>query len=94
LAHFYILASQRNGTLYCGSTVELGRRVFEHKTHVRPEFTSRYGVTQLVYYEAYDRLMDARFRKYKVKKWRCAWKIALIEAMNPSWDDLYDSLGS
>ena len=93
-AHFYILASQRNGTLYCGSTTDLSRRIFEHKSFVRPGFTSRYGVVHIVYYEAYDRLIDARFREYKVKKWRRAWKIALIEAMNPHWDDLYDSLVS
>jgi putative endonuclease len=93
-AHFYILASQRNGTLYCGSTVELSRRIFEHKTFVRPGFTSRYGVTQLVYYEGYERLMDARFREYKVKKWRRDWKLALIEAMYPNWDDLYENLAN
>ncbi len=93
-AYFYILASQRNGTLYCGSTVDLSRRVFEHKSLVRPGFTSRYGVTQLVYYEAYERLMDARFREYKVKRWRREWKLALIEALNPTWQDLYDSLAT
>jgi putative endonuclease len=93
-AYFYILASQRNGTLYCGSTVDLSRRIFEHRTLVRPGFTSRYGVTQLVYYETYERLMDARFREYKVKRWRREWKIALIEALNPAWQDLYDSLAN
>jgi putative endonuclease len=67
---------------------------FEHRTLVRPGFTSRYGVTQLVYYEAYERLMDARFREYKVKRWRREWEIALIEALNPAWQDLYDSLAN
>jgi putative endonuclease len=93
-AYFYILASQQNGTLYCGPTIDLSRRIFEHKTHVRPGFTSKYDVTELVYYEAYERLIDARFREYKVKRWRRAWKIALIESMNPNWQDLYDSLAS
>ncbi|HLH10321.1 MAG TPA: GIY-YIG nuclease family protein [Methylovirgula sp.] len=93
-AYFYILASERNGTLYCGSTAGLANRVFEHKGHLRPGFTSRYGVTRLVYYEAYDRLMDARSREYKVKKWRRAWKLALIESMNPQWLDLYESLAN
>jgi putative endonuclease len=92
MAYFYILASQRNGTLYCGSTADLSRRIFEHKTFVRPGFTSGYGVTHLVYYETYDGLMDARFREYKVKKWRRTWKLKLIESMNPRWDDLYYNL--
>ncbi len=92
MAHVYILASKRNGTLCCGSTIELAQRIYEHKTFVRPGFTSRYEVTRLVYYEAYDRLMDARFREYKIKKWRRAWKIALIQEMNPEWEDLYDRL--
>jgi putative endonuclease len=94
VAYFYILASQRNGTLYCGSTVDLPKRIFEHKTCAHAGFTSRYGVLHLVYYETYDRLMDARFREYKVKKWRRAWKLELIEAMNPRWDDLYYNLAS
>jgi putative endonuclease len=51
-------------------------------------------VTRLVYYESYDRLMDARFREYKVKKWRRTWKLALIEAMNPTWKDLYEMLAN
>ena len=91
-AWFYILASQRNGTLYCGSTDDLSRRIWEHKHHVLPGFTSRYEVIQLVYYEGYDLLMEARAREYKVKKWRRAWKLALIEQMNASWRDLYFDL--
>jgi putative endonuclease len=94
VAYFYILASQRNGTLYCGSTIDLPKRIHEHKTFERPGFTSRYGVIYLVYYETYDRLMDARFREYKVKKWRRAWKLELIESLNPRWDDLYFMLAS
>jgi predicted GIY-YIG superfamily endonuclease len=54
----------------------------------------RYGVTKLVYYEHYDRLMDARAREYKVKHGRRAWKLKLIEEMNPTWRDLYDELNS
>ena len=54
------MASQRNGTLYCGSTDVLGRRVWEHKEKIRPGFTSRYDVGMLVYYEHYELLMEAR----------------------------------
>ena len=60
---FYILASSRNGTLYHGSTSDLSKRIWEHKEKLTPGFTSRYGVTKLVYYEHYDRLMDARARE-------------------------------
>jgi putative endonuclease len=91
-ATFYILASGRNGTLYHGSTNDLSKRVWEHKNKLTPGFTSRYGVTKLVYCEHYDRLMDARAREYKVKHWRRAWKLKLIEARG--WRDLYDELNS
>ena len=91
-AWFYILASQRNGTLYCGSTNELARRIWEHKTDVFPGFTSRYGVKTLVYYEGFNLLMEARAREYAVKSWRRAWKLQVIEAMNPEWIDLYYDL--
>ncbi|GJE15726.1 GIY-YIG nuclease family protein [Methylobacterium marchantiae] len=88
----YILASQRNGTLYTGSTTELGRRVWEHKTRLKSGFTSDYAVTNLVWYETYPHVSLARQREYALKRWRRAWKIALIEAMNPDWRDLYDDL--
>ena len=87
-AWFYILASQRNGTLYMGST-DLSSRIWAHKNELTPGFTSRHGIKTLVYYERYDRLMDARAREYAVKKWRREWKIQMIEAMNPEWEDLY-----
>jgi putative endonuclease len=94
MAAFYILASSRNGTLYHGSTSDLSKRIWEHKNKLTPGFTTRYGVTKLVYYEHYDRLMDARAREYKVKRWRRVWKLKLIEEMNPRWRDLYDELNS
>ena len=93
-AWFYILANKRNGTIYCGSTDDIGRRMVEHRTHAFAGFTSRYGVTMLVYYTHHDLLMDARAREYRVKKWRRAWKIALIESANPDWRDLFDDLNN
>jgi putative endonuclease len=89
-----MLASRRNGTLYVGSAVDLSRRIWEHKNKLTPGFTSDYDVTMLVWYEAYDRVIDGRHREYQIKKWRRAWKVALIEAMNPQWRDLYDELNS
>ena len=91
-AWVYILANRRRGTLYVGSTDNLGRRIWEHKQKLIPGFTTRYGVDRLVYYEAYDLLMDARHRERSMKRWRRAWKIELIESFNPEWRDLYFDL--
>ena len=88
----YILASRRNGTLYVGSATDLSRRAWEHKNKLTPGFTSHYNVVMLVWYEAYAYILEARHREYTIKKWRRAWKLALIEAMNPDWRDLYDEL--
>ena len=90
----YMLASGRNGTLYTGSAIDLSHRVWEHKEGLTPGFTSRYGVTMLVWYEPHERIIDARNREYAIKRWRRAWKLALIEAMNPGWSDLYFDLNS
>lgn len=88
----YLLASKRNGTLYLGVTNNLGRRVFEHKSKAYPGFSNIYDVHRLVWYEGYDRVEDAIAREKDMKKWRRAWKLRLIEAMNPEWDDLYFNL--
>lgn len=90
----YILASQRMGTLYTGSTRDLVKRVYEHKESLLPGFTRRYGVTKLVWFEAHDCVASAYGRERQIKRWRRDWKIALIEADNPHWDDLYPSLAS
>ena len=91
-AWVYIVANRRRGTLYVGSTDNLGRRIWEHKQKLIPGFTTRYGVDRLVYSEAYDLLMDARHRERSMKRWRRAWKIELIESFNPEWRDLYFDL--
>jgi putative endonuclease len=90
--HVYMLASRRHGTLYIGVTNDLGRRVGEHKQKLLPGFTSRYDVDRLVWYEAYDRILDAIAREKSLKKWHRDWKIRLIEADNPNWLDLYPFL--
>ena len=87
-----MLASERSGTLYLGVTNDIGRRVWEHKTKVLGGFSARYGVDRLVWYETYDRIDEAIAREKAVKKWRRAWKIQLIEEMNPDWRDLYQVL--
>jgi putative endonuclease len=85
----YILASRRNGTLYIGVTNDLSRRVWEHREGVAIGFTKKYGVTQLVYYEAFEDVSAAINRETRLKKWKRLWKIALIEKDNPRWADLY-----
>ena len=84
----YILASKRNGTLYIGVTNNLARRIAEHKAKLVPGFTRQYGIDQLVYFEAFDSILEARAREHAMKRWRRAWKIELIEKLNPDWRDL------
>ena len=90
--YVYILASQRNGTLYTGSTDNLANRVWQHKNKTIPGFTSKYGVDKLVWFEAYDRREDAFARERRIKEWKRAWKLNLIEKTNPEWADLYETL--
>ena len=89
----YILASHRNGTLYTGVTSNLVARVWRHKNDVVAGFTKKYGVHTLVYYERHDDMMTAINREKQIKKWKRAWKLALIEKQNPTWRDLSDALG-
>jgi putative endonuclease len=88
----YMLVSGRYGTLYIGVTNNLSARIFQRKQKATKGFTSKYDVTRLVWYEAYDRIDEAIAREKALKKWHRDWKIRLIEGMNPSWEDLYLSL--
>jgi putative endonuclease len=88
----YILANRRNGTLYVGVTSDLNRRVWEHKVDVTDGFTNRYGVHTLVYAEFHATMEEAILREKRIKSWRRAWKMKLIEEANPTWRDLYDEI--
>jgi len=90
----YILASRRDGTLYIGVTNNLARRVAEHKGKLVTGFTRKYGVDLLVYFEAFESIQEARAREHAMKRWRRAWKVELIEKLNPDWRDLADQLNS
>lgn len=83
-----MMASGRNGTLYVGVTSNLVKRVWEHKNDVVEGFTSRYGVHDLVWFEASDDMAAAIAREKQIKKWRRAWKLRLIEQSNAQWKDL------
>jgi putative endonuclease len=88
----YLLASKKGGTLYCGVTSNLPRRIWEHREGIIGGFTSRYGVKRLVWYEEFDWIVEAIAREKAIKTWPRAWKIALIEKDNPDWQDLYAHL--
>lgn len=88
----YILASQRNGTLYVGVTSDLIKRVWEHKNDLTEGFSKQYQVHKLVWYELHADMYSAITREKQIKEWRRRWKIILIETGNPHWDDLYSSV--
>ena len=86
----YIMASRRNGTLCTGVTSHAHARIALHKQGLIEGFTKRYGVHSLVYYEMHEAMDAAIRRKKQIKEWQRAWKIRLIESMNPEWLDLFD----
>jgi putative endonuclease len=88
----YLLASHYQGTLYCGVTSDLAKRVWEHRNDVVEGFTRRYGVHQLVWYEQHATMEFAIAREKAIKEWKRAWKIRLIERDNPRWRDLYPEI--
>ena len=90
----YIMASRRKGTLYVGVTNDLLRRAQEHREGLVPGFTSEYGVHLLVYFEAHDEIAVAISRERQIKRWRRQRKFELIEAANPSWDDLWAEISA
>ena len=90
--YIYILASEKNGTLYIGVTSDLIRRVWEHKNHVVKGFTDKYNVDKLVYYEIYNDEYTAIQREKQLKNWHRQWKINIIEKDNPQWIDLYNQI--
>ena len=88
----YVLASQRNGTLYIGVTSDLVRRIWEHKTSQIEGFTKKHHAHMLVYYEYHDDMDSAILREKQMKKWNRAWKLRLIEERNPDWNDLFGEI--
>ena len=88
----YILASQRNGTLYTGVTSDLRQRIWEHKGDLVEGFTRTYGVHRLVYYELCEDMGAAIAREKQIKRWNRAWKLRIIERINPEWQDLWPKI--
>ncbi len=88
----YILTSKRNGTLDIGVSGNLVRRIWQHRSGGAHGFTSEYNVKRLVYFELYDDMERAILREKHLEKWRRAWKLELVEQLNPDWEDLWDSI--
>jgi len=84
----YILTNRRNGTLYIGVTSHLAQRIRQHREGHIDGFARKYGLKTLVWYQHFEDLQDARRREVQMKEWKRAWKIELIEAINPEWRDL------
>lgn len=87
------MASGANGTLYCGVTSNLMQRVAQHRDGVFEGFTEQHGVKRLVWFELHATMEHAITREKRLKKWKRAWKLELIEAGNPQWRDLAVELG-
>ena len=88
----YTMTNKREGVLYIGVTADLSARIFQHREGTGSSFCKRYGLTRLVYCEEHDRIVDAIACEKAMKAWQRAWKVRLIEEMNPDWDDLWERI--
>ena len=90
--YVYILASQRNGTLYTGVTSDIIKRIWQHRKGQIEGFSKQYGLKRLVYYEIHQSAESAITREKQIKRWKRQWKLRRIEIDNPGWDDLYEKI--
>ena len=88
----YMMASQKNCTIYTGVTSHLIQRTYQHRTHAIEGFTKRYAVDLLVWYELHESMEVAIHRGKRIKKYTRAKKIELIEQVNPAWKDLWEDI--
>ena len=86
-SHVYLMASN-SAVLSLGVTSHLTKRIFQHQKKLVPGFTQKYNVTKLVWFEPHSNVRAAISREKEIKKWRRSKKIALIESINPQWNDL------
>ena len=91
-AYVYIMTNGPSGTLYIGVTGNLPARVYQHRTGTGSEFCREWGLTRLVYAEPHARMDEAIAREKAMKKWKRAWKLALIGKANPDWRDLWETI--
>ena len=88
----YLMANHRRGQTYLGVTSNLPQRAYQHRNKLIDGHSKEKNCTLLVWFEHFDDLQDARASEYRMKKWKRAWKIKLIEERNPDWRDLYDDI--
>jgi putative endonuclease len=88
----YILATKPYGTLYIGVTSDLVKRIWEHRNDAVEGFSKEYRVHRLVHFEQFRSTVEAIEREKELKKWRRAWKMALVEKANPDWRDLWPEM--
>jgi putative endonuclease len=88
----YIVANRRRGTLYTGVIANLPRRAFEHRGGLVKGFSTKYGCKMLAWYELHETMLEAITREKQIKAGSRAKKLALIQALNPDWKDLYETL--
>jgi len=87
--YVYMMASDRNGTIYKGMTSNLIKRVYQHKHEDGSRFTSDYNVKKLVWYKNCENWENAVAFEKRLRRYKRKWKLDLIEEMNPEWKDLY-----
>jgi len=91
-SYVYILTNQYHGTLYTGVTSNLIKRIYEHKNKFIDGFAKKYNLNNLAYFEQHEDIYAAITREKQIKKWNRAWKIQMIEELNPAWKDLYKDI--
>ena len=91
-SYIYIMTNKNKNVLYIGVTSNLVRRVYEHRNKLRDGFTSKYNLTQLVYFEKFGNIRDAITREKQLKAGSRAKKEALINTTNPQWEDLWEHI--
>lgn len=94
VGYVYLLTNKPHGVIYTGVTSNLIQRVYQHRKGMVEGFTKRYNLKMLVYFEKHDLVADAILREKRIKEWKRAWKVQLIEERNPEWRDLYPEIAS
>ncbi|WNJ20274.1 GIY-YIG nuclease family protein [Pontibacter sp. G13] len=91
-AYVYIMTNGNHTTFYIGVTTDLPQRIRQHREGTGSIFVQKYKLVKLVYFEGFDRIIDAIAHEKRMKRWRRAWKESLIDKKNPNWEDLFEGL--
>ena len=92
--YVYIMTNAPYGTLYVGITNDLVRRAWEHRENLVDGFSKQHGLHKLVWYEQHATAYEAITREKLIKKWHRDWKVNLIQALNPDWEDLFERVAT